>query len=385
MSRRLGWALVVACFALGAAACGDGSEADKDSDGAVQASHEGGVETGEPARDDAGDEPRDAAAAAMDADTARRDAGTDAGDAGSAPRDAAMPARDANTPDASDASSAQSDAGATKITGARLFFFGHSLVDQDMPKMLGSLAAARSKSYTAAAQLGWGTQLRDHVDWDGNFDDAPLGFAEENQGREIFVGEGKAQLRTGRYDVMVLTESNGHTNGDGTETVEYATRLIQIARMAAPTIRVYLYANWLDRSEFANDDAWRSRTEMDITWWEDVASRINARIDGPDIFVIPGGVILARVTREAAQGRLSGLTVNDLFREGDGVHVNDRGFYVIALAHYAAIFRDSPLGLPAQTMVENGQAQAHTAENAMRLQQLVWDYLKAYPRAGITP
>ncbi len=373
-------------FSLSAAAC-DGEKRDEveDPEAAVSVGDQDASESG--AAREAGTEPADSGSStAMDA--GMRDAGgaSDAGggsnDAGGS-RDAAQ-ARDTGATNPSDAQVSASDA---SVRSARVFYFGHSLVDQDMPKMVGSLASARGKTYTSQGQLGWGTQLRDHFEWDGDFGDAPLGFPEENQGRSFFAGEGKAQLRMmGRYDVLVLTESNGHTRGDGNETVDYATRLIEIARQANPTIRVYLYSNWLDRSEseFGDDDAWRTKTEADIAWWESVADRINARINGPDIFVIPGSVLLSRVTREVAMGRLSGLTVDGLFREGDGVHVNDRGFYVIALAHYAAIFRDTPVGLPAQTETEDGPAEAHTAQNAMRLQQLVWDYIRGYARAGIS-
>jgi hypothetical protein len=197
------------------------------------------------------------------------------------------------------------------------------------------------------------------------------------------VGEGKAQLQKGGYDVMVITESNGHTRGDGDETVDYATRLTKLARKANPTVRVYLYSNWLDRKEFPNDDAWRTQTERDIRWWERVADRVNAEIEGPGLYVIPGGPILVRVTREAAQGRLPGLTDNDLFRPDDGVHVNDLGFYVIALAHYAAIFRDSPVGLPVETQTEDGPAETLSPENAARIQEIVWKMIKSYPRAGV--
>lgn len=271
------------------------------------------------------------------------------------------------------------------LTSVKAFYFGHSLVDQDMPLMVGSFAKARRKSWLAHGQVGWGTPLVAHWKWDGKFDaDAPLGFADENKGRSLFAGEGKARIQTGRYDTLVITESNGHTRTEGDETVDYATRLCRLARKANPNIRIFLYANWLDRKEFANDEAWRAQTDRDIKWWERVAQRVNADLDGPDLLVIPGGPILVAVTREAAAGRLPGLSVNDLFREGDGVHVNDRGFYVIALAHYTALFRDTPIGLPVETQTEDGPAETLSPDNAARIQQIVWDKLKGYPLAGVS-
>lgn len=271
------------------------------------------------------------------------------------------------------------------VASAKAFYFGHSLVDQDMPRMVGSFAKARGKALVSHGQLGWGAALKSHYDWSGSFDEtAPLGFVDENQGRPFFAGEGKAQLQTGSYDVLVLAEcKGGYTSSEADETVDYATRFVKLAREANPTVRVFLYGNWLDRKEFPNDDAWRATTESKIRWWEGVADRVNAKIEGPDIFVLPGGPILVRVAHEAALGKLPGLSVDDLFRGDDGVHVSDRGFYVIALMHYAAIFRETPVGLPTETETEDGPAEPLSNENAISIQQLVWDALTHYPRSGI--
>jgi hypothetical protein len=276
------------------------------------------------------------------------------------------------------------------ISSAKVFYFGHSLVGRDLPVMIASLAEARGKTWAASGQIGWGTSLRAHYNWNGNFDkDAPPGFADDSRGHPFFVGEGKAEIQKGSYDVLVLTESNGHVRGNGDETVDYATRLVKLARKANPAIRVFLYANWLDRKEFPNEDVWRAQTEDEIKWWERVADRVSEQIEGPGLFVIPGGPILARVTRDAAQGKLPGLSANDFFRDKDGgkdgVHPNDRGFYVMALAHYASIMRDSPVGLPVGTQTEDGPAEALSPENAAHVQQLVGDVLKGYPRAGLGP
>ena len=271
------------------------------------------------------------------------------------------------------------------VSKATAFFFGHSLVAQDMPAMVASMAQARGKLLTAHGQLGWGTTLLAHVEWDGLLDkSAPGGFVDDNR-PPFFAGEGKTQLATGKYDVLVLTESNGHMRGDGKETVASAERLIRAAFKANHRTRAFLYANWLGRNEAefkGNLAAWQSTTERDLRWWENVADRVNRALGQPLLHVIPGGPILARVTRAIEQGKLPGMKVDDLFR--DHVHVNDRGFYVIALAHYAAIFRDTPLGLPAQTSTVAGPAEALSENNAALVQAIVWDYLKGYPRAGIS-
>jgi hypothetical protein len=327
---------------------------------------------------DAGDTEPEPAGGSDDASgpAPARDAAAAGNEAGATANDAAAPVRDAG---------GDAQASASGVTQAAVFFFGHSLVDQDMPLMVGSLATARSKTYSAKGQLGWGTALDAHWSWNGEWSGAPLGFEDENKGRSFFAGEGKAQLARGVYDVMVMTESNGHTHGNGDSTVDYATRLVRHARMAKADTRVFLYSSWLDRSEFGSLSEWQTRTEADVAWWERVADRVNAAVDGPDIRVIPGAAILAKVTRAVAEGKITGLAVDDLFRPDDGVHVNDLGFYVIALAHYAAIFRDTPVGLPVATQTEDGPAETLSAAAAASIQRIVWDYLQGYPRAGIAP
>lgn len=272
-----------------------------------------------------------------------------------------------------------------RVDQATVFFFGHSLVAQELPAMVGAFARARGKQYAAHGQLGWGTTLQSHVDWNGKLDKhAPGGFAADNKG-PLFAGEGKAQLGTGKYDVLVLTESNGHTRSDGKETVRNALTLIRLARKANPRVRVFLYGNWLDRgeTEFGGSLAtWQSTTEKDIGWWESVADRVNQELGGPLVKVIPGGPALVKVTRAIQQGQLPGVQVDDLFRPNDTVHVSDLGFYVLALLHYGAIFHDTPVGLPAEVVVPSGPAQHFSPDNAAKIQALIADTLKSYPRAG---
>lgn len=366
MSRHVLRALVLT-HALGLLAACDDSSAQSDKDASV--------------------------ASVVDASTVdggRSDAGADAATADGGASDAS--AGDASTNDAGSSDASAPDAQVGNLpSSASVFFFGHSLVDQDMPTMVGSLAAARGKSYTTHGQLGWGTSLAAHWGWDGMLNgSAPAGFSDENRA-PFFIGEGKAQLTTGNYDVVVLTETNGQTKqlSATSQTAADVLRFVDHARKTRPNIRVFLYSNWLDRDEDFGGDlaAWQQKTEQDIAWWEDVADRVNAQLSGPDIGVIPGGPVLVKVTRAIGEGKLPGLTVNDLFRkngsETDGVHVSDQGFYVIALLHYAAIFRDTPVGLPAQTAREDGPATALSAAHAATIQNIVWMAVKSYPRAGI--
>jgi hypothetical protein len=271
------------------------------------------------------------------------------------------------------------------VPSANVFFIGHSLVGPDMPQMLRSFAAARGKRYETHGQLGWGTSLKTHWDWDGAMNDrAPLGFPKDNRA-PFFAGEAKAQLDTGSHDVLVLIESTGHTTIGVRETVEHATRFLERARAKNPRLRAYVYSGWRDRQEFPSLAAWRDQIKTDQAWWERVADGVSARVSGPDVGVIPGAAILAAVTEAIEKGELADIArVDDLF--ADTVHVNTLGFYPIALAHYATIFRDDPSGLPAVVTGESGEPVklSPTPAAAARLQALVWQHLQRYPRAAIS-
>ncbi|MGB3965782.1 MAG: hypothetical protein WBO45_03560 [Planctomycetota bacterium] len=268
------------------------------------------------------------------------------------------------------------------VAGAKVFFLGHSLVGPHLPQLVESFAVARGKACEVHGQLGWGTMLRQHWGWDGAMDDAaPPGFQRDNR-PPFFLGEAKAQLDTGSYQVLVLTESNGHVRIGVRETVEHATRFVRRARTKNPTLRAYVYTGWLDRKEFDSPAAWRERTRADRAWWERVADGINAAIPGPDVGVIPGGAILAAVSEAVEQGRVPGVARDEeLF--ADSVHLGQLGLYVIALAQYAVIFRDDPTGLPDRTRSESGESAPVPSAVAASLQALVWEHLRSWPRAAI--
>lgn len=60
----------------------------------------------------------------------------------------------------------------------------------------------------------------------------------------------------------------------------------------------------------------------------------------------------------------------------DDIHPSDLGVYVASLTHFAALYRRSPVGLPAQV-------EGLDEENARRVQELVWSVVRDDPRAGV--
>jgi hypothetical protein len=263
----------------------------------------------------------------------------------------------------------------------RVFHLGHSLVGRDMPAMLAQLAPA---GHAYASQLGWGATLRSH--WLGP-DEVP-GFAEENA--HPAHRPARETIQGGDYDAVILTEMVElrdaiKWHGSGNYLAEWA----RFARQARPDARVYLYETWHRLDDKAG---WLDRIAGDAgPLWQDELMRraMGAEGVGP-IYRLPGGPALAAVVRAAEAGELPGVDGREaLFaRTPDGsvdqIHLGDLGNYLIALTHYAVLYQRSPEGLAAQLDRADGSAaQAFDAENATRVQRIVWQVVASDPLTGI--
>lgn len=292
---------------------------------------------------------RDAGPDAMDT---APDAGVDAGSL-----DAAA---DAMTPDASDAATVSAR------EAASVFLVGNSLVNFDMPAMLDGLARSGGLDHRYAAQVGVGAPLWwiwTHPD-DANGEDAHV------------------ELPTGRYDVLVLTELipiREHVMYSN--TVEYAARFAELAVSANPSTQVYVYETWY----VVTDPEFRESIDADRSVWEHVADELDARIEGPEVLLVPGGTALSQLVERIEAGEVDGLSSRfDLFE--DDLHLNDIGNYFIALVQLATIYRRSPVGLTHETTSPFGEPfTAPSPEAARAMQEIAWEVVSTDPRAGIAP
>lgn len=299
------------------------------------------------------------------------------------------------------------------VKGARVFYFGHSLVGHDLPQMIGAFARARGKSYAVQGQVGWGTPLMSHSRWDGAFDGAsvPLGFPEELPGTLLFREDGRKALTSGKYDAVIFTETNGFAQGQpgawkldcdpshpfGGCTVEHLGKLMTLARQHNPRVRTFLYTNWKDFKELGGIEPWLADIRDHRGWWEHVAERVEAELQasgarGPALAVIPAATVLAEIVEQARAGELAAYGLPDhapLF--SDTVHLTRLGFYIIAVTHYAALYRESPVGLPHTVDVVSGDKRTVEKDGfsldprlAAHIQREAWDVLKSYPLARVT-
>ncbi|WP_411889426.1 hypothetical protein [Yoonia sp. SDW83-1] len=257
----------------------------------------------------------------------------------------------------------------------RVFHLGHSLVGRDMPAMLAQLAG---DGHQYESQLGWGTPLKAH--WEP--DEQINGFDTENDHPRY--RDAKQAVASGDYDAIILTEMVEVR--DAIKYHDAPTYLHLWAKAgwdADPSVRVYLYESW---HPLDDPDGWLERLDQDLTrYWEDGVLRpAVSRMDDPrPITVIPAGQVMAKFVREVeALGGVDGIGGrSDLF--SDQIHFNDLGAYLVALTHYAVLYQTSPVGLPyALKRADGSDATAPSAEAAELMQNVVWDIVQNYPKAG---
>ena len=259
-----------------------------------------------------------------------------------------------------------------------VYHLGHSLVGRDMPALLAQMAG-----HDHASQLGWGSSLKDH--WTGTV----AGFDTENaHAKHRPAGEA---VDSGDYPVVVLTEMVEirdaiRYHDSARHLALWAAR----ARKARPDVRLYLYETW-----HRTDDAegWLERIDRDGAryWQGDLLAGAMAQDGVGDIYVIPGGPVMAAAVRAIETGEVPGLTSrDDLFARDDSgavdtIHFNDVGAYLMALTHYAVIYQRSPEGMaPALTRADGSQITGLSEDTALALQRIVWDTVFRYGLTGMS-
>ena len=259
-----------------------------------------------------------------------------------------------------------------------VFHIGHSLVSRDMPAMLAQMAG---DGHRYESQLGWGTGMRAH--W--VHPDEPLKGGEVENDHPRYR-DAREAMASGEYDALVLTESVEIRSAiKYHDSWDYMSRWIKAAREGNPDIRIFFYESWHKTDD---PEGWFNRIDRDLSlYWEgEILNRAQA-VEGADVpvYIIPAGQVMARFLREAeALGGVDGISgLDDLFN--DDIHVNDIGFYLVALTHYAVIFGKPPTDVPRQLLRADGTpADAPGEKAAALMRKVVWDVVTALPRTGVS-
>lgn len=268
-----------------------------------------------------------------------------------------------------------------------VLFIGHSLVSPDLPQMLRQVVASEGGRGSIDLQIINGAPLR--AQW------------EDSAAPGIEGVDSRALLAAGGTEVLVITEGvplSGKIQWE--DSFGYSKRFYDLAVESYPGARVYMYETWHDlRSGTADQDhpdldgdtgrhiGWRERLDASLPEWEGIVGSVNGNraADSPPLRIVPAGQAMARIYDEIARGGVPGISdIRDLFK--DHIHPNHLGFYFVTMVHYAAIYRQSPVGLPRQ--LSNQWTNAYDAPSlalATRMQEIAWEVVTSFSSAGNPP
>ncbi len=149
----------------------------------------------------------------------------------------------------------------------------------------------------------------------------------------------------------------------------------------APTL---LWTTWVNID--GSNGNFRQALDIQGAEWErmqDYANQ-NRPAGAPPVYIIPGHKMMARLYDDIQLNNVPGITnINQFF--SDNIHTNQLGAYAIAMIHYACIFNQSPVGLT-NNLLPGAPSGTPIPSIALAtyLQNMIWDVVCNYPRAGIT-
>lgn len=287
---------------------------------------------------------------------------------------------------------------------ARVFFSGHSLLNNPVPNFVAAIAEggktsmvwnqqnlegssieARTRGSEGAERIEWSGYRRGR-DREGN----PVDVLAELRGPHI--GEQRP------YDVLIITE--GHALLDNviwSDTVRYLRHYHEQIIRADPNATTYLFESWLSLNTKADPRAWIAYEKAASPAWSCVAERINRSLEAEGrkdrIAPLPAGRALAQLVELATtRGGVPGLTeptveqtLSRLFL--DEVHLTPLGSYYVALVIYAVVFGQSPSGTWRPTDVDptlaatlQAIASQFAADHIAESRNLPIDACRAYMR-----
>jgi hypothetical protein len=231
---------------------------------------------------------------------------------------------------------------ATALAPQRLFYSGHSLLDDPLPGDVAGIAASLGTPLqTWRKHTPAGSSIRDRL----------------AKSIEARPGPG--------FDTLLVTEQ--HTlvgNLVWNDSARELRRLHDDFIAANPQGRTWFYASWLNRG--ADTQRWIAYERAASPVWQCLTTQLNADLAaaGRDerIAFLPAAVLLAGLVERAQRGELPGVGVAQLF--SDDVHLSALGSYFMSLVVFATLFDRSPVGAAAPSALDAAAARA--------LQEAAW-------------
>lgn len=223
--------------------------------------------------------------------------------------------------------------------GARVFFFGHSLVDNaadhtQVGSALCEIAAASGQDCCADGMY----PPTFHPTALGAYDFPPDG-EERRHRHEPSCWQGS--FAASGYDIAVITEANFYWRARPPEDGFAADglRLAEQIRTVHPQALVYLYEHWPEL-EGVDFEEWVRQAHVEYLQWfagiQDAIHRMNGSVR---VRLVPAGYIFARLLQSGAP--LADLTFRDLFVDL-APHGTPTTYYIAGLIHYLALYGRRP-------------------------------------------
>lgn len=265
------------------------------------------------------------------------------------------------------------------VKGQRLFFCGHSY-HFHVPAMLdeiGKSAGFKDQSIVGTSMLG-GSKSIQH--W--NVKDAD--------------NKAKAALKDGAVDVLTLTPI--YLPDEGIE------KFARLGLEHNPNIRVTVQEFWLPFDEYQpqyydppkiptpakvdhNSASGEKLREIHTRYFEEMdalIAGINKKLGQQVVIAVPVGQAVIALREKIIAGSAPGLkSQEDLFTDPLG-HPKPALQALVTYCHYAAIYRKSPAGLPAPSVLAQLKLPADTAAALNQLlQALAWDAVVKHALSGV--
>ncbi len=265
------------------------------------------------------------------------------------------------------------------VKGQRIFAAHHSYFAQ-VPPILDEMA----KSAGVEGQVFVGTNY--------------IGGSKSIQHWYIKDADNKAKqaLQTGAVDVLVLTPI--YLPDAGIE------KFAQLGLEHNPDIRVTVQEFWLPFDAYEphyydppkipvptsvdhNAQTGDSLRAIHQRYFDEMDAHVralNVKFGKQVLFVVPAGQAVISLREKIIAGEAPGLkTQEDIFRDPLG-HPKPALQALISYAHYAVIYRKSPVGLPVPRVLADLKLPAGETDKLNRLlQQLAWDAVVQHPLSGV--
>ena len=207
-----------------------------------------------------------------------------------------------------------------------------------------------------------------------------------------------ARLDIDEFELLVITENNGlrpeSLYPDGWQADERNERRDDFAQWVNHAIangdggngaEVMLYTNWPAFDDYAPSADWRSRMVANEVEWLEVADYGEANASTTtEIFIVPGNELMIQLWDDAEAGLIPDVVDGTAWQSSDRwwsdtVHPQGLGSLALAYLMLGAVHHEDPRELPYTGI---GLSITPTTEEVEYIQDLVWEVLNDYERAG---